>query len=43
MNKVLNENIIIFILVIIVISLRSWNVKKKYKQKIIKIKEQEKR
>ena len=33
MNNVLNENIIIFYFFIIVISLRSWNVKKKYKEK----------
>ena len=38
MNKVLNDNIIIvFTFAIIVISLRSYNAKKKYKEKIIKI------
>ena len=38
MNKVLNDNIIIvFTFAIIVISLRSYNTKKKYKEKIIKI------
>ena len=38
MNKVLNDNIIIvFTFAIIVISLRSYNAKTKYKEKIIKI------
>ena len=38
MNKVLTENIIIvFTFAIIVISLRSYNAKKKYIEKIIKI------
>ena len=35
MNNILNENIIIFYFVIIVISLRGQNAKKKYKEKKI--------
>ena len=38
MNKVLNDNIIIvFTFAIIVVSLRSYSAKNKYKEKIIKI------
>ena len=42
-NNVLNENIIIFYFVIIILSLKSQNTKKKYKEKIIRIKKQKKR
>ena len=41
-NNVLNENIIIFYFVIIILSLKSQNTKKKYKEKIIRIKKQKK-
>ena len=37
-NNVLNENIIFFYFVIIILSLKSQNTKKKYKEKIIRIK-----
>ena len=42
-NNVLNENIIIFNFVIIILSLKSQNFKKKYKQKIIRIKKPKKK
>ena len=43
-NNVLNENIIIFYFVIIIIlSLKSQNAKKKYKEKIIRIKKPKKK
>ena len=41
-NNVLNENIIIFYFVIIILSLKSQNAKKKYKEKIIRIKKPKK-
>ena len=40
MHNVLNENIIIFYFVIIILNLKSQNAKKKYKEKIIRIKKQ---
>ena len=39
-NNVLNENIIIFYFAIIILSLKSQNDMKKYKEKIIRIKKQ---
>ena len=42
-NNVLNENIIIFYFVIIILSLKSQNAKKQYKEKIIRIKKQKKK
>ena len=42
-NNVLNENIIIFYFVIIILSLKSQNAKKKYKEKIIRIKKPKKK
>ena len=42
-NNVLNENIIIFNFVIIILSLKSQNFKKKYKEKIIRIKKPKKK
>ena len=42
-NNVLNENIIIFYFVVIILSLKSQNAKKKYKEKIIRIKNQKKK
>ena len=39
-NNVLNENIIIFYFVIIILSLKGQNAKKKYEEKIIRIKKQ---
>ena len=42
-NNVLNENIIIFYFVIIILSLKSQNAKKKYKEKIIRIKKTQKK
>ena len=41
-NNVLNENIIIFCFVIIILSPKSQNAKKKYKEKIIRIKKPKK-
>ena len=41
-NNVLNENIIIFYFFIIILSLKSYNFKKKYKEKIIRIKKPKK-
>ena len=41
-NNVLNENIIIFYFVIIILSLKSQNAKKTYKEKIIRIKKPKK-
>ena len=42
-NNVLNENIIIFYFVIIILGLKSQNAKKKYKEKIIRIKKPKKK
>ena len=42
-NNVLNENIIIFCFVIIILSPKCQNAKKKYKEKIIRIKKPKKR
>ena len=42
-NNVLNENIIIFCFVIIILSLKGQNAKKKYKEKIIRIKKPKKK
>ena len=42
-NNVLNENIIIFYFVIIILSLKSQNANKKYKEKIIRIKKPKKK
>ena len=41
-NNVLNENIIIFCFVIIILGPKSQNAKKKYKEKIIRIKKPKK-
>ena len=41
-NNVLNENIIIFYFVVIILSLKSQNAKKKYKEKSIRIKKPKK-
>ena len=41
-NNVLNENIIIFCFVIIILSPKCQNAKKKYKEKIIRIKKPKK-
>ena len=42
-NNVLNENIITFYFVIIILSLKGQNAKKKYKEKIIRIKKPKKK
>ena len=42
-NNLLNENIIIFCFFIIILSLKSQNAKKKYKEKIIRIKKPKKK